>query len=220
MIQGIAGSGKTTVALHRLAWMLHEDNSNCRPEKCLVVMFNRSLKAYVETTLPELKIPNVPILTFTQWLNQLVGDVVGERPRGVMQKSQDLDRFKSSALCLRLLHQYLENRVPPSTPNFVQELFGFFTFLTKQEVLWLRWDAVKQQLQEQVNRKLCDTADDPILLHLVYAEHGYYPVKLPKSLGLCDHIVIDEAQDFGAMDGPGVVVALREVQWSTPASQI
>lgn len=202
VIQGIAGSGKTTVALHRLAWMLHEDNSSCRPEKCLVVMFNRSLKAYVETTLPELKIPNVPIMTFTQWVNQLVGDVVGVRPRGVIQKSQELDRFKSSALCLRLLHQYLENRavVNPGTPDFVQQLFGFFTFLTQQEVLWPRWEMVKQQLQEQVVKKLCDASDDSILLHLVYAEHGYYPTKSPKSLGLCDHLVIDEAQDFGAVE--------------------
>ncbi|HEX5033154.1 MAG TPA: UvrD-helicase domain-containing protein, partial [bacterium] len=67
VIQGIAGSGKTTVALHRLAWLLHEDNSDARPEKCLVVMFNRSLKAYVETTMPELKIPSVQLRTFSQW---------------------------------------------------------------------------------------------------------------------------------------------------------
>ncbi|MDO8519478.1 MAG: UvrD-helicase domain-containing protein, partial [Deltaproteobacteria bacterium] len=77
MIQGIAGSGKTTVALHRLAWLLHKDNAGLDPAKCLVVMFNRSLKNYIETTLPELNIHGVPILTFQQWASRIVTEIAG-----------------------------------------------------------------------------------------------------------------------------------------------
>ncbi len=198
-IQGIAGSGKTTVALHRLAWLLHEDNSSARPERCLVVMFNRSLKAYVETTLPELKIPKLPIMTFGQWVNQLVGDMIGPRPRGVFPKSSELERFKSSSQCLKWMQRYIEES-PKRGKNFVDDLLQFFAYLATQRIDWPRWDVAVGQLQEQIAKRLCDLQDDALILHLIYAEHGYYPAKSAASLGVCDHIVIDEAQDFGVVE--------------------
>src|SRR5262249_52770218 len=54
--------------------------------------------------------------------------------------------------------------------------------------------------KEQVSRGHCEEQDDPLILHLVYLEHGYYPVKTAESLGVCDHVVIDEAQDFGLVE--------------------
>ena len=50
IIQGSAGSGKTTVALHRLAWLLHENNSQIKAEKTRVIVMNRSLAIYVSAT--------------------------------------------------------------------------------------------------------------------------------------------------------------------------
>ncbi|HKX11664.1 MAG TPA: 3'-5' exonuclease [bacterium] len=208
VIQGIAGSGKTTVALHRLAWLLHEDNSDAQPEKCLVVMFNRSLKAYVETTMPELKIPSVQLRTFSQWAGELANDLVGPRPRGPVEKSRELELFKSSSLCLQALLDYVSKQPHRPEANFVDDLFGFYSDLLKQDLLWRRWDSVRAQLKQQIERKVCEPQDDPLLLHLVYAEHGYYPSNSPNSLGLCDHIVIDEAQDFGSVEIRALLNAL------------
>ena len=208
VIQGIAGSGKTTVALHRLAWLLHEDNSDARPEKCLVVMFNRSLKAYVETTMPELKIPSVQLRTFSQWAGDLTNDLVGPRPRGPVEKGRELELFKSSSLCLQALLDYVSRQPHRPEQSFVDDLFGFYRDLLKQDLLWRRWDLVRSQLKQQVEQKVCEPQDDPLLLHLVYAEHGYYPAKSPKSLGICDHIVIDEAQDFGSVEIRALLNAL------------
>ena len=67
LIQGIAGSGKTTVALHRLAWLLHEDNSTLKPERCAVVVLSKILKGYVQNFLPSIGAPAVPVLTFHEW---------------------------------------------------------------------------------------------------------------------------------------------------------
>ncbi|MDO8461258.1 MAG: AAA family ATPase [Deltaproteobacteria bacterium] len=201
IIQGIAGSGKTTVALHRLAWLLHEDNSQARPEKCLVVMFNRSLKTYIETTLPELNIHNVPIRTFHQWAHSLVTEIAGLPPVGVFKKSRELEQFKSSAVCLGLLLQYVEKNPLRDSKNFIADLFRFFSYASQQDLFWPQWTQVRQQLKEQAERQVCDPQqDDPLLLHLIFAEHGHYPVRSEKALGLCDHIVIDEAQDFGLVE--------------------
>ncbi|MFO1463291.1 MAG: 3'-5' exonuclease [bacterium] len=208
VIQGIAGSGKTTVALHRLAWLLHEDNGGAQPEKCLVVMFNRSLKAYVETTLPELNIPGVAIRTFAQWAAELANDLVGPRPRGPFEKGRDLELFKSSGQCLELLFDFVSRRPHDEGKGFVEELLEFYAELLEKKVAWPRWQVARAQLQEQVARRLCDPQDDVLLLHLVYAEHGYYPARSPKSLGLCDHIVIDEAQDFGGAEVRALLNAL------------
>lgn len=197
LIQGIAGSGKTTVALHRLAWLLHKDNGGLDPAKCLVVMFNRSLKNYIETTLPELNIHGVPIQTFYQWANQIVTEIAGPRPSGVFKKSRELEQFKSSSICLQLLQKYAEGE---QTEAPLENLFRFYDFAAKQDIFWPKWDAVKEQLKEQVTAKVCEFQDDPVILHLIYAQHGYYPVKDPKSLALLDHVVIDEAQDFGLIE--------------------
>ena len=200
VIQGIAGSGKTTVALHRLAWLLHEDNSNAKAEKCLVVMQSPSLKAYVDTTLPELKIHGVPIRTFQQWASKLVTELAGPRPSGIFQKTIEMERFKSSVVCLQLMNKYVEAHPERDTSNHVADLFRFFQFLTAQEVFWPKWDEIRKQLKEQVERQHCEEQDDPLILHLIYLEHGYYPVRSAESLGVCDHVVIDEAQDFGLIE--------------------
>ncbi len=200
LIQGIAGSGKTTVALHRLAWLLHRDNAGLDPAKCLVVMFNRSLKTYIETTLPELNIHGVPIQTFQQWANQIVTDIAGPRPVGVFKKSRELEQFKSSAICLDLLQKYVGLTPERNAPSPIDDLFRFYDFAAKQEIFWPKWDQIYVQLKEQVKAKACEFQDDIVILQLLYTEHGYYPVRNPKSLGLLDHVVIDEAQDFGLME--------------------
>ncbi|MFO1518787.1 MAG: 3'-5' exonuclease [bacterium] len=210
VIQGIAGSGKTTVALHRLAWLLHEDNSSAKEEKCLVVMFNRSLKAYVETTLPELKIRSVPIRTFSQWANDLLNDLIGPRPRGSFEKGRDLELFKSSAFCLQLLYDYVREKPHGANKSFVEDLFEFYQSLLSKDLLWRRWNVVRDQLKKQVEMKVCELQDDPLLLHLVYAENGYYPTREAKSLGELDHLVIDEAQDFGVVEIRALLNALGE----------
>ncbi|HEX5037931.1 MAG TPA: 3'-5' exonuclease [bacterium] len=200
VIQGIAGSGKTTVALHRLAWLLHEDNSTAKAEKCLVVMFNPSLKAYIETTLPELKVNGVPIRTYQQWSSKLVNELAGPRPNGVFPKSLECERFKSSTVCLQLLNKYVEQNSGRNTDDWVVDLFRFFEFLAAQEIFWPKWELIRKEIKSQIERRTLDAQDDSLLLHLIYAEHGYYPVRSPDSLGVCDHVVIDEAQDFGLVE--------------------
>ena len=72
IIQGSAGSGKTTVALHRLAWLLHENNSSVKPDRTRVVVMNRSLAVYVSATLPSMGINGVQTTTFNSWALSII----------------------------------------------------------------------------------------------------------------------------------------------------
>jgi DNA helicase II / ATP-dependent DNA helicase PcrA len=67
LLRGRAGSGKTTVALHRIAWLHFKDPKRFRGDRMLVVMFNKALQTYISRVLPELGVPGVPVETFHGW---------------------------------------------------------------------------------------------------------------------------------------------------------
>jgi DNA helicase-2/ATP-dependent DNA helicase PcrA len=75
IIQGAAGSGKTTIGFHRLAWMTSADRQEhrARPEACMVLMPNRVLATYAARILPELGISGVTVTTPEVWGTGLLG---------------------------------------------------------------------------------------------------------------------------------------------------
>ncbi len=70
LVQGIAGSGKTSVALHRLSWLLHEGNSPLQPADCAIVVVSRALKEYIKNSLHHLQISGVHTFTLIEWCNE------------------------------------------------------------------------------------------------------------------------------------------------------
>jgi DNA helicase-2/ATP-dependent DNA helicase PcrA len=67
VVQGSAGSGKTTIGLHRIAYLAFADPRRFRPERMMVVVYQRALATYVSHVLPSLDVPGVPVLTFAEW---------------------------------------------------------------------------------------------------------------------------------------------------------
>ncbi len=53
VVQGVAGSGKTTVALHRVAYLLYTYPVQVKPERVLVLAPNRLFLQYIEELLPQ-----------------------------------------------------------------------------------------------------------------------------------------------------------------------
>lgn len=76
IIQGAAGSGKTTVALHRLAFLLYQYQQQIRADRMIIFAPNTMFLDYISGVLPELGVGNVKQTTFSEWaLNILDGNV-------------------------------------------------------------------------------------------------------------------------------------------------
>jgi DNA helicase-2/ATP-dependent DNA helicase PcrA len=71
VVQGSAGSGKTTIGLHRIAYLNFAEPGYFRPESMLVIVYQRALAAYVSRVLPELEVPGVQVKTFAAWAEQV-----------------------------------------------------------------------------------------------------------------------------------------------------
>lgn len=68
IVQGVAGSGKTTIALHRIAFLLyHGMNSNIDHHNILIVSPNSVFSKYISGVLPELGEENVNQITFEEY---------------------------------------------------------------------------------------------------------------------------------------------------------
>lgn len=71
VIQGGAGSGKTTIALHRLAYLNFQDARRFRPDRMLIVVFNTALVRYISQVLPALGVEGIPIRTYEAWAERV-----------------------------------------------------------------------------------------------------------------------------------------------------
>lgn len=76
IIQGAAGSGKTTVALHRLAFLLYQYQQQIRAERMIIFAPNSMFLDYISGVLPELGVGNVRQTTFADWALDILGDGV------------------------------------------------------------------------------------------------------------------------------------------------
>lgn len=73
LISGPAGSGKTTLALHRIAYLVltPEFKDFFNPERIVVFVSNDKDIKYFSNLLPELGIKNVRITTFMEWATMI-----------------------------------------------------------------------------------------------------------------------------------------------------
>ena len=67
IIQGVAGSGKTTVALHRLAYLLYTFRDVILASRIIIFAPSRMFLDYIADVLPELGVDGVVQTTFADW---------------------------------------------------------------------------------------------------------------------------------------------------------
>ena len=73
MVQGAAGSGKTTIALHRIAYLLYTFRNTLNPENMMILAPNPLFLSYISQVLPDLGVERVVQTTFEGWCRTAMG---------------------------------------------------------------------------------------------------------------------------------------------------
>lgn len=76
LIQGVAGSGKTTIALHRLAFLIYEYREQLQADRMIVFAPNSLFLDYISGVLPELGVGNIKQTTFQNWALSTLNNAV------------------------------------------------------------------------------------------------------------------------------------------------
>ncbi len=105
-IQGVAGSGKTSVALHRIAWLLYHDRERLKSSNVLILSPNGVFSDYISQILPELGEETIREMSFDlfAWreLSGIAADCedrghqIERQIAGIRPKQEARYRFKQS----------------------------------------------------------------------------------------------------------------------------
>ena len=74
VVQGAAGGGKTTIALHRIAYLLYNHENTLSPKNFMIIAPNRFFLSYISEVLPDLGVENVLQTTFEDFASDIIGE--------------------------------------------------------------------------------------------------------------------------------------------------
>ena len=150
VVQGVAGSGKTTIALHRIAYLIYNYDKNFFPEEFLIIAPNKFFLNYISNVLPDLGVDRVGQSTY----EEIAFDVIGsefeiEEPNNKLARIIDNNKsekekkmceiiiesskYKSSIRFKNLLDEYLyevEKRFVPEDDFKV----GKYVFMKREDI--------------------------------------------------------------------------------------
>lgn len=88
IIQGVAGSGKTSIALHRIAYLLYQKREELQASDVLILSPNDVFSSYISTVLPELGEDELNQLEITQLVQPMI-----EEKLKVTDKQDEIDQM-------------------------------------------------------------------------------------------------------------------------------
>ncbi|TGD61618.1 helicase [Tabrizicola sp. WMC-M-20] len=122
IIQGVAGSGKTSIALHRIAFLLYRFKDTLTSSDILIISPNRVFADYIGNVLPELGEETVPEIGMETLARQLLGDGV---------KFQSF--FAQTAALLETDDAATKERIAfKAAPNFLRQIDAYARHLEAQ----------------------------------------------------------------------------------------
>lgn len=115
IVQGIAGSGKTSVALHRIAFLLYKIK-NLKSSNVLIFSPNKIFSEYISNVLPELGEENTSETTFSEFASHYIKEFKSvesfsdfiEKYYTNKRDDEDLIRFKLSNKMIKVIENYVQ----------------------------------------------------------------------------------------------------------------
>ena len=139
IVQGIAGSGKTSVALHRIAFLLYKIK-NLTSDKVLIFAPNQVFSEYISNVLPELGEENTKETTFSDFLETYITEYKSiesftsfiERYYKYEEVFTDLIKFKQSNEIISVMEEYIKNYT--NKASFTSDIFNRDLYIEKDKL--------------------------------------------------------------------------------------
>lgn len=123
-VQGPAGCGKTSIALHRIAFLLYRDRERLTAKNVLILSPNHIFSDYISNVLPEMGEENVLQMTFQDY----VQNTASQLNLNFETRSDHLETILDSSNCLDLSVKVSSVRYKSSSA-FAAVLENFIVFL-------------------------------------------------------------------------------------------
>lgn len=159
IIQGVAGSGKTSIALHRIAFLLYRFKNQLNAKHVTILSPNKVFGDYIANVLPELGEEPIYQLSFADIAEIQLERVIGfESDRDPLleqdEKWRQRVRFKSTLAFVERMDEYLQQ---VSSRVFMPTDYTFGRFSVKSIWIQERFQAYKQY---PIKQRLAMVADD------------------------------------------------------------
>lgn len=141
LIEGIAGSGKTSALLQRIAFLLYRNRKWLADEQVLLFSPNHLFSDYISMVLPSLGESTVPTRTFRSFMDQLLPQFTIEKEAEqedvfLSGNEKHSERLKSSLVLVNASKKYIQaiTELGPLFRNL--KVNGQTLFSTKQMRTW------------------------------------------------------------------------------------
>lgn len=166
IVQGIAGSGKTSVALHRIAFLLYKIK-NLSSQNVLIFSPNQVFSEYISNVLPELGEDNTLQTTFNKFMESNINEY-----HHVEEFTKFIERFyKDKTINKELIKYKQSNQAAIDIKNYIDNLRNVICFIDDLDTRDFTYtkDELNYFLRERYNHlkfydiipviatKICDT---------------------------------------------------------------
>ena len=219
VLRGSAGSGKTTVALHRIAYLSYQGGRRFPHQRVLVIVWGRAMRDYVQHVLPALGVEGVKVTTWLDWSTEILfRHLPGLIRKMAPDTPEPVSRMKLHPGVAEALADHIART--PGRSSADQVLDDWSRVITDPEILQaamgsdisegameraMRWtidqvEAVKAWWEgDHKVEAWLDTEDTALLLRAWQLRVGKLRAGAGGDLRYV-HIVLDEVQDFSPVE--------------------
>lgn len=127
VIQGGAGSGKTTIGVHRMAFLAYNAGRRFTADKMLVIVGSPALRAYISEVLPALGLHGIAVETYAEWAKATRVRAFPWLEAPVEENTPSVvTRYKTHPALLRLLERRAQETL--KDPSFRRDSRGILGF--------------------------------------------------------------------------------------------